>query len=108
MMKVQAIDIATHGAEWMHIAAALSAPTSELNAELIGCLCRANKIVFVDAQQCVELADVGYGRLANTHGTNLFGFDQANPETVDREKSCEGSASHPDHGDNAAHDNKVH
>src|SRR5690625_2432704 len=84
MMKVQAIDIATHGAGWMHIAAALSAPTSELNAELIGCLCRANKIVFVDAQQCVELADVGYGRLANTHGTNLFGFDQANPETVDR------------------------
>src|SRR5690625_1771762 len=71
MMKVQAIDIATHSTEWMHIAAALSAPTGELNAELIGCLCRANKIVFVDAQQCVELADVGYGRLANTHGTNL-------------------------------------
>ena len=88
-MEVQARQIDTGIAKSVQIALANMTPIVELDAELERAAGFANKLVFIEAENAIQAADLRDGRFADTNRTNRFRFNQ---------RDVHGRAEQPIHG----------
>ena len=88
-MEVQSFHVDTIGAKGVNIALTDSSPIDEFNTKFKGRVCCTNKIVFIDAQQSIEVLDMRYRCFAYANRSNRFRFDELNIDVWGLEKACE-------------------
>ena len=77
-------------------------PVDKFNAELIGRPGLAHELIFIDAEQVVEQADIRDACFANTDSANDIGFDKLNVQPRQRaEHSRKCRRRHPSGGTTA-------
>ena len=81
--------------ERMDVTLAHAAPVHELDAELERGLGGADEIVFIEAQQTVEVQDVRDGGLADADDADRIGFDHLDPDVGGIQQARESGGGHP-------------
>ena len=75
-MKIDAPHVDAVLAERMEVGVAFPAPIDEFDTQLERGLGGLHELVFPDAENPVEIDDVGYGRFADADGADFIGFDE--------------------------------
>src|SRR6185437_15985581 len=97
MVEGNAADCRAVGAEGMNIRVAGSSPAAKLDAELEGRPGARHEIPLIEPEPLVEAADVGDGRLAHPHRTDLLRLDETHGHAP-AEAPCERRRGHPSGG----------
>ena len=113
MVEFHAVQVDPVAAERMEIAVAEPVPVDKLDAELEAAPGRGDEIGFLDAQHAIEIDEARYGRFADPHSADRFGFDQFDIHASGQDEARQGCRGHParraapgndDFGDGAVHD----